>query len=130
MNELLIVWTPAGVISAIAGGLGIGYFVIGQILRNPRYSSGQASPFESGRLVALAGAIVGATFYVGQTLSTLLEESGGVDLAWRVVSRFALWLLYSLCLGIGAAFAELRDDRERYLVARDRAQRQLGSKRR
>lgn len=127
MSELASVWTPASLVSAIVGGVGIGYFVIGQILRNPRYSSGQASAVDVAKLVIGSAAIVGATFYVGQILSTFFEA--GENLAWRIISRFTLWLLYALCLGVGAAWSVHNDEQSRYLKARDRARRVIERKR-
>lgn len=119
MSELSTVWTPAAVISAVVGGLGIGYFVLGQILRDPRYSSGQASPRDVWRLVVRGAALVGFGFYIGQVVATSFEAGG--DFGWRVISRFLLWLLYSLLLAVGAAWSIRNDDHDRYLQARDQA---------
>lgn len=103
MNELTAafgeVWTPATSITALMAGLAMGFFVVGTIAANPLYASNLAAASAVGRLVGGMAIITGVVFYVGQAIAAIADGDAG----WpRVVSRFGLWMVYAIALGIGS----------------------------
>lgn len=123
MSELFGVWTPAVVAAAVLAGLGVGFFGAGPIIRSPYFSSGQATPFANGVMIAAVAAVSGIAFYVGQVFGAI---AGGDDLWPRILSRFTLWLVYALFLGVGAWLSATRDEHNRHARARARALREIG----
>jgi len=115
--ELLGVWDVPAALSAIVGGIGVGYVVVGSLLRNPRYSAGLASVLEYLRIVASSSVLVFGVFFIGQTLAAWAK---GDPLWWRVASRFTIAIVYCVCIGVGAAVSALRDNRKRSQAARSR----------
>lgn len=98
MNWLTEVWTPASIASALVGGLVIGYALARVLPASPDYS--RLGEMLLGFVVI---ALIGTTFYVGQTLATLL--AGDATAAPRVTSRFALWLMFAAALCVGSYVA-------------------------
>jgi hypothetical protein len=122
VSDLFGVWTPATLIAAVVAGLGIGYFVVGAIARNPYFSSGRATPFANGAVAAGALAIALAAFYTGQVFGAI----AGGDVLWaRILSRFTLSLVYALFLGVGTWAACRRDQHNRHARARLQAMQEL-----
>lgn len=98
LAELTEVWTPLATAFAVVAGLALGYFVIGRVGSDPAYASGKATAVEYGTTTAFLTAAVGLVFYSFQALGTYLDH----DPSWtRVVSRYCLWALYSVCIGVG-----------------------------
>lgn len=122
LDFLFGVWTPAAVASAVVAGLGLGYTMVGWIILNPAYSSLGSTATRYGLLVAGASIIGGAFFWGGQVIGAY---AGGDELWWRILSRFTIWLLYAVCLGIGAAWSFHRDHAQRVAKARERAKREF-----
>lgn len=126
MIDLLIgVWTVPVLISAILTGVGIGYVAIGAVIRNPKFSSGLASPRENMGVVAIVSSLGGGAFWLGQVLAAFAD---GDPLYWRIASRFTVWLVFCLGLSFGAYLAARNDKARRTAVARDHARRNLGSR--
>jgi hypothetical protein len=61
---------------------------------NPRFTA-----IESVGVVALLGGIAGFVFWAAQIADTFFAD--GPALAWRVVSRFGLWVVFTLSLAVG-----------------------------
>ena len=121
--SLLVVWTPATMAVAVLAGIGVGYWIVGRFAADPRWAAASASPRGLGILVAVLAAIVGLVFYVGQATATFVEG----DPNWpRVVSRFGLWLLYAVFLGLGTWRRVADQVRARRTAIRTRAERELG----
>lgn len=100
MSELVAlittVWTPAGTAVAAIAGLMLGVLVLGYLATLPTYVS-EATPLEAGGIVVLASSLAGAVFYAGQ----IVVAVGADDVPDRLVSRYGLWVLYSVAMGAG-----------------------------
>ena len=94
---LTLVWTPATVLTAVVTGLAIGFVVLGYLGSTPTYAA-DGTPGQVGRIVAFGGALAGLVFYVGQAAATYAEDDPN---AQRIVSRYMLWVLYSMGMGLG-----------------------------
>lgn len=121
--SLLVVWSPTTLIVAVLAGLGVGYWIVGRIASDPVWVAGTATPRGLGILTILLAVAIGLVFYAGQTAATWAEN----DDAWpRVVSRFGLWVVYSVFLGLGT-WRRVADHLEaRRTAARLRAKSELG----
>lgn len=96
--ELTAVWTPLAMLIALGEGLLFGYVLIGRFAVDPAYATRVARPLEYGALTALMTAAAGLVFYAGQILASYL----GGDTAWtRVVSRYGIWVAFSVAIGFG-----------------------------
>ena len=96
--QLSEVWTPISIGFAIVAGVGFGYFLVGWVASTMTWASGLATPGGVSWLAVSLVSTVGLLFYGGQVWTSYLVG----DTAWtRVVSRFVLWLLYSLAIGVG-----------------------------
>lgn len=95
IEHLLVVWTAASVVTAIVGGFALGLVVVARF-ENPRFDA-----IESGGVMVLLGILAGAVFFIGQAIEAL--SSDGPQFAWRVVSRFGLWGVFTLAMGAGTA---------------------------
>lgn len=104
MTELFTVWTPASLFGAIVGGLLLGMFVAE--FDSHRLSIGRA-------MIAVFGglSIFQIVFWASQFIDTL--ASSGEGLAWRVISRFLLSILYVAALSIGVGIG-LRRGRKQH----------------
>jgi hypothetical protein len=91
--DFFAVWTAGSVLAAIVGGLLLGFVVVSRF-DNPRFTA-----IESVGVVALLGGIAGFVFWAAQIADTLFAD--GPSLAWRVVSRFGLWVVFTLSLAVG-----------------------------
>lgn len=124
MIDLLFgVWTFAALLSAALTGLGFGYVAIGAILRNPRFTSGLATPRQHALVVAGVSMAGGLGFWLGQVLSSYAD---GDPLYWRVGSRFTIWLIFCIALSIGSYIADTRDRNRRAAAARETMRRRIG----
>lgn len=122
LDGLTAVWTPATIVAAILTGLLVGAFPIGFVISRSRYRLPTIGPGEYGVLVAILGTLVGIAFFVGQVYA-----AGAVDndpLAYRIASRYALFLLFGPCMGLGTSLS-LRSS----LRARERNARNVASAR-
>lgn len=101
ISDLLTVWTPGALLSAIVGGALLG--VVVSALDNPRFSA-----FESAALLLGFGIVAGGVFFAGQIVDTL--GSQGPAFAWRVASRFGLFIVFvaTMALGMGLAMRHSR----------------------
>lgn len=96
--DITEVWNPASLAFSAVAGLLLGWFAIGRYATDPSYASGQASPREYGVLVASLAIGVGLVFFGFQVLGTYIDGDPG----WtRVVSRFFIWMLYCVMIGVG-----------------------------
>lgn len=93
MTELLAVWTPASVLSAVVGGFFFGLLLTP--LNSGRYNIGRTVLITIG-----IGALFQLVFWTGQFVDTY--TASGPALAWRVFSRFALSLVYVLAIAAGS----------------------------
>lgn len=127
MSEVLFgVWSvPVLILACAAGGL-FGYQAIGYAIRNPLFSSGLATPFQNALLAVFMAIAGGGFFWVSQIIGAWLD---GDPLWWRVASRFTVWLVFCVAIGIGAYLAARRDRRQRAAAARSQAVRELGGPR-
>lgn len=93
MTELFVVWTPVSFVSAVVGGVLLGLLLAQMDAR--RYSVRRT-------MVAVLGlfALVMAVFWVGQVIDTY-SAPAGPTLVWRVISRFAISLVYVAAMAIG-----------------------------
>lgn len=94
MSDLLNVWTPDAVLSALIGGFLLGILLLGRFGDNPGYSA-----LTTLILTISIGAFAGLVFWSGQIMDTYL--SSGPSLATRVVGRFALFILFIVTTAIG-----------------------------
>lgn len=99
MIELVqTVLTPAALAAAIAGGLGFGWLVLGELIQSDRFGTATAAALHFGLLVGLLGVVMGLIFYAGQIASALADH----DQAWpRAAARYGLWIVFSIATGIG-----------------------------
>jgi len=105
MKDLVIAisdtWTVATIVVAVAAGLGVGYLMLGKLASNPAYASQYLTSRSVGILVIVTALFSGGAFYIGQIVATAAEGDGG----WaRILSRYGLWIIYSIALGIGTSF--------------------------
>lgn len=112
------VWTPLSVALAVISGLAVGVILVGRYAANPAYASGVASPAEYASLAGIMGLAIGVIFYGGQILTSYL----GGDTEWtRVVSRFGIWAMYSLAIGLGTWIRIRRHIARRRAAVHDQA---------
>jgi hypothetical protein len=123
IDLLFGVWTVPTLLSATLTGLGFGYVAIGAILRNPRFTSGLATPRQHALVVGGIAMLGGLAFWIGQILSAYAD---GDDLYWRVGSRFTIWLIFCIALSVGAYRADSRDRDRRAANARAAVRRRIG----
>lgn len=93
MTEILAVWTLPAIAAAIVGGLLLGLVVVARF-DNPRFDA-----IETIGVMVILGMGAGLSFWVGQAVATAAEE--GERLAWRVVSRFAIWGVFVIAMAVG-----------------------------
>jgi hypothetical protein len=96
LTALTTVWTVPTLVVAALGGLFLGLLVLGHIAQTPSYAS-DASPLEVAVAIAVSSILAAAVFYAGQAASDPLE-----DVSARLFSRFGVWCVYSLGMGVGA----------------------------
>lgn len=121
MSDLLVVWSPATLVVAVLAGLGVGYWMVGRVAADPTWASPNATALGLGFLVTVLAIGIGIVFYVGQATATAVE--GG---PWdRVVSRFGLWIVYAIFLGVGTWRRVADHIAARKAVARLRAEQEL-----
>jgi hypothetical protein len=119
--DLLVVWSPATLIVSVIAGLGVGYWIVGRVAADPAWASPSASAGGLALLVAVLAIGVGLVFFVGQATATAVE--GG---PWeRVASRFGLWVVYAIFLGLGTGRRVADHMEARRAAARIRAHREL-----
>lgn len=95
MTELFVVWTPTAFLTAFVGGSIFGFVLVSRF-ENPRFDA-----IESGGVIVILGVTAGLVFWSGQAVETYNTE--GESLAWRVVSRFLLWGVFTLAMAAGTA---------------------------
>jgi hypothetical protein len=93
VTEFFAVWTPGSVITALVGGLLMGFLLVSRF-DNPRFDA-----LESIGVILILGIFAGLTFWSGQIVDTY--ATSGPAFGWRVVSRFGLFVLFVLALGAG-----------------------------
>lgn len=93
IDDLLSVWTPGAVVTALVGGGLLGFVLVSRF-DNPRFTS-----LETVAVMILIGIFAGLVFWAGQAVETYFSD--GPMFAWRVISRFGLWCLFILALAIG-----------------------------
>lgn len=103
MDEILqaitAVWTLPGVVTAIVGGMAAGLFVQAVHPRREREDLRRIAGLKAFVLLW-----IGLLFWAGQIVDALLA---GDELIARVVSRFALWVLFSIAGGAGVYLGHL-----------------------
>ncbi len=123
-SELIEVWSPLSILAALVSGLIVGYLLVGRFASDPAYASGVSTPIEYGIVAAVLAAALGAIFYGLQIATSWF----GGDTAWtRVVSRFGLWALYSVAIGIGTWIRLNRHIARKHAEAHERAVAELGA---
>lgn len=116
--ELSEVWRPLDIGIAALEGLLFGLLLVGRFAANPAYASGVARPSEYGGIIALMTAASGAIFYGGQILATYAAGDQG----WtRVVSRYGIWVVFSLAIGLGTWIRLRRHLAQKVVEVHDRA---------
>ena len=122
--ELVEVWTPLSIAVAMLSGLGLGYVLVGRFAVDPAYASGEASALEYAATTAVTAIAAGLIFYGGQILTSYI----GGDTAWtRVVSRYGIWVAYSVAIGLGLWLRLRRHVARKRYEAHERAVRELGA---
>lgn len=117
LDGLTAVWTPATIVAAIVTGLLVGVFPIGFVISRTRYRLPAIGPGEYGVLVAILGTLVGIAFFVGQVYAASSVDRD--PLAYRIASRYALFLIFGPCMGVGTWLALRWSLRARERSARD-----------
>lgn len=118
LEELTAVWTPLSLGVAVLSGALLGYVVLGRFAADPAYASGIASPLEVAVLTFVLTAAAGLIFYGGQIGTSWI----GGDTAWtRVVSRYGIWLAYSVAIGVGLWIRLHRHLARKHAEVHDRA---------
>jgi hypothetical protein len=90
--QSIIIWTD--MLVALVGGTACGLLLI-RFMFNPRFDAMQTLTF-----TFVGAAFIGAVFFMGQFFGTYGRDGG--FLAWRVVARYIIWLIFSLGLSLGA----------------------------
>lgn len=99
MSALFTLWTFSAILAALGVGLFIGLAVaLFPIMVGARRSASLLTPTRTGIVLALLVAWVGSAFYAGQAIDSYLAADPGLP---RVISRWTIWLLFSLAVGIG-----------------------------
>lgn len=118
VEQLTEVWTPLSIIVNALGGVLFGAFVVGWAITNPAYSVLDADPGEIAFVTSAISTAGGLVFYGIQTATTFLDG----DTGWtRVVSRFAIWVLFAAAIGVGAWVRLVIDRHQRRSRAHKRA---------
>lgn len=116
--ELSEVWRPLDIGFAVIEGLLFGYIVVGRFAADPTYASGLAEPREIAWITAWSTAAAGFLFFGGQILASFL----GHDASWtRVVSRYGIWVVFSVAVGIGIFVRLVRHMRRKHAEVHDQA---------
>lgn len=124
MIDLLIgVWSVPVLLAAAVAGAVFGFGAIGFAIRNPIFSSGLATPIQNGLLATLMAIVGGGFFWISQIAGAY---GAGDPLWWRVASRFSVWVVFCLAIGVGVYLAARRDRAQRHRAARERIQREFG----
>ncbi len=87
MTWLSIVWSYSSVLAAIVGGFALGALVL--------WKQSPTLPVFRGGITLL----VGSVFFSGQIITTLMTEPASTP---RVTSRFFIWIVFSVAVGIGS----------------------------
>ena len=123
MSDIFVgVWSIPVIFLATVAGASFGYSAIGYAIRNPLFSSGLATPAQNALLATFMAIAGGGAFWLSQIAGSYLA---GDPLWWRVASRFTVWLVFCIALGIGAYAAARADRRRRAAGARQRAREEL-----
>ena len=93
MTDLLVVWTPTAVLTAVVGGFVLGLLLVSRF-ENPRFDA-----IETVAVMLIIGMFAGLVFWSGQAIETYNTE--GPEYAWRVISRFGLWSVFVLAMALG-----------------------------
>lgn len=121
--ELLTeVWNEYTILFAICAGISLGYLVVGHYASDPAYASGEATSVEYGVLVATLAVAIGLVFFGFQVIATFIE---GDPLWTRVVSRFGIWVVYSVAIGLGTGIRLTRHTRRKRAETHARAEHEL-----
>lgn len=94
LEDMMTVWTLAGFVALCVGGFLVGSLYLSRLRTLTSLSARQFQV-----LVFESSAFVGSVFYVGQIIDSLIQSP---DLADRVISRYLLWLMFSLALSVGS----------------------------
>jgi cyanate permease len=121
------VLTVVNIATALIGGSLAGWFLIGQVAADPTWISPTATPRGVGILTGAYSIAVGAMFYLGQTVAGIVDGDGG----WpRLATRFVLWALFCVALGVATWLRLVLHTHGRRRQAHDRAQAELDEARR
>lgn len=97
MDDLAAVWSWPAALFALGVGLGFGYVVIARVTLSPRWRT-QNTARAYGWLVGVLGAWFSFVVVLSQVIASLITN----DPLWpRVLSRYVMWLVASLGLGLG-----------------------------
>ena len=100
MPDPFVVWSPDAILTALIGGATLGLLVVARF-ENPRFGA-----LDTVAVTAMVAILAGFVFYAGQAVETYFAD--GITHAWRVVSRFGLWVLFSLAMAIGTGLSVRR----------------------
>lgn len=118
LADLTAVWSPATILAAIVAGAIVGIVLVGSLASNPAYAAKDATPLRYGLLTAVAAGAAGCAFYSLQILASYVDE----DPNWRrAASRFLLWVVFSIVIGLGTWIRLVRHIARRHREAHDRA---------
>lgn len=98
MTLFFTLWTPSAILAAALVGLGIGLALALFPAMIGSERSTILAPSRAGLVAAALVVWLGSAFYAGQGVDSYLSADPGLP---RVVSRWALWLLFSVAVGIG-----------------------------
>lgn len=94
---ILEVLTPSAVGVATVGGFAVGWLLLAEAIRDPRYGTGAAAGTYA-RLIGGMGILIGGVFWSGQIVSSAVDG----DPAWpRAAARYVVWLIFSVAVGVG-----------------------------
>lgn len=125
LDQLTEVWNLASILFAICAGVGLGALAVGHYASDPAYASGEATSAEYGVLVGFLAIAIGLVFFGFQVLATYLDG----DPHWtRVVSRFGVWVVYSVAIGLGTGMRLTWHTSRKHAEAHARAEQELGGK--
>lgn len=107
MDDLFKVWSLPAIVGAYVVGHAFGHLVIARISSQPRWRT-MNSARAYGWLVGVLSGWFGFFFYVSQIAAAFIQH----DFQWeRIMSRYGMWLVLSIGVGIGTAIGMRRAER-------------------
>lgn len=92
------IWSPGTVIAALVTGFLLGFLFLGYLAAAPTYASVRLTAAKTALFTVASTLLTGIVFWGGQTFAAWLEGDPG----WpRVMTRYVLWVIWALAMGVG-----------------------------